>query len=52
MYISIAFFVLLIAIMFAWFGKRDRAIVVFTVSMILATLTFIHHMTSYIGLSL
>lgn len=52
MYISIAFCVLLFAIMLAWFGKRDRAVIVFTVSMILATLTFVHHMTNSIGLSL
>lgn len=52
MYITIAFSVLLLAIMLAWFGKRDRAVIVFTVSLILATLTFIHHMTDSIGLSL
>lgn len=52
MYISITFCVLLAAIMLAWFGKRDRAIVVFSVGLVFAVLTFIHHMTSTIGLSL
>lgn len=52
MYIAITFCVLLVAIMFAWFGKRDRAVLTFTVSLILASIVFIHHMTSNIGLSL
>lgn len=52
MYISIVFGVLFVAIMIAWFGKRDRAVIVFTISMILAVITFIHHVTSTIGLSL
>jgi hypothetical protein len=52
MYIALTFFVLLVAIKLAWFGKRDRALLAFTISMIMAIATFFHHMTSSIGLSL
>lgn len=52
MYVAICFCVLLIATMFAWFGKRDSALLVFSLAMIMAIGTFFHHMTSVLGLSL
>jgi len=52
MLILISFIVFLLALMSAWFGKRDKAMIVFTISLILSTLSFIHHMTNTIGLSL
>lgn len=52
MYIAITLSVLLLAVMLAWFGKRDRAILVFSISFIFAVATFFHHVTSAIGLSL
>lgn len=52
MYIAITFCVLLVALMFAWFGKREGALLVFSVGLIMAIGTFYHHMTSVIGLSL
>ena len=52
MYIAATFCVLLLAVMLAWFGKRDRSVLVFTISLILATAIFIHYITDTIGLSL
>lgn len=42
----------LIAVIFAWYGKRNLAISFFSISFILAIINFIHHSTSTIGLSL
>ncbi len=52
MYIVISFCVLLVAVMLAWFGKHDKAVIVFAISMLLAVSSFYHHMTDVIGLSL
>lgn len=52
MYIAIIFCVLLSAIMLAWFGKRSGSLWIFSLSLILATALFFHHMTDAIGLSL
>lgn len=52
MYLAFTFCLLLLAIMLAWFGKRDRAVLAFTVSLLAGIGTLFHHMTSVIGLSL
>ena len=52
MYIAICFCILLIAVMFAWYGSRNSALLVFSLSFIMAMGTFFHHMTSMLGLSL
>lgn len=52
MYIAICFIVLFIASMFAWLGKRDSALLLFSLALIMASGTFYHHMTSVLGLSL
>lgn len=52
MYIGICFVVLLVAIMFSWLGKRDGALITFSISLIMAVGTLWHHMTSVLGLSL
>lgn len=52
MLITLIFSILLLAVMFAWFGKRDRAMMTFTISFIVAVAVFFHHMTSVIGLAL
>lgn len=52
MYIAITYCILLIAVMFAWYGKRDGALLTFSISLIMAAGTFYHHVSEVIGLSL
>lgn len=52
MYIGSTYLLLLIAIMFAWFGKSERAMIIFIINLIVAVALLFHHMTDTIGLSL
>lgn len=46
------FVLLLVAVLFAWFGFRKIAINVFSVFFILAIATFLHHLTTHLTLQL
>lgn len=49
---ALIFLILLISVILAWVGLRKAAIYCFAISMILAILWFIHHVTSSLGLQL
>lgn len=46
------FILMFLAIAFAWFGQRTKAITIFSISFVMAISSFIHHITDSIGLSL
>ena len=46
------FLLLLISVIFIWFGKRNIAIIFFLVDWSLGLVWFFHHATSHLNLSL
>lgn len=52
MVITLIFILFFLAVAIAWFGKRTESIYIFTIALIMAIASFIHHMTDTIGLSL
>lgn len=52
MMITLILILLLTAIGLVWYGWREESILVFTIAFVTAVVTFVHHMTDVIGLSL
>jgi hypothetical protein len=48
----ILFILLLLSVICIWRGARRRAMLFYMLSILLSTITFIHHITDTIGLSL
>ncbi len=49
---SLIFIVLLIAVVLAWKGERQKALYGFGLSLLLSIFSFIHHISSHLDLSL
>ena len=52
MVVAFILFILLISVLLAWKGNRQTSIVLFSISIILSTGWFIHHITNAVGISL
>ena len=52
MILAFIFILLLCAVMSAWLGKRQPAIVLFSISLVIATVFFINDITTATGISL
>jgi hypothetical protein len=49
---AVIFFILLLAVLLAWIGRRQISIYIFILSMGLSIIWFLHHITSHLALQL